>query len=426
MNRRVVVTGLGVVAPNATGLEKFRSAIRAGKSGIEKIPLLGDLKFACQIAGIPDVSEELKHQYFDELTVKVLKSTGIIYGCIAGIDAWKDAGFNVSSDSDIDWDTGCVFGSGLTGVDALRDAIYGVDALKVRRLGSRVVEQTMASGISAYMGGILGLGNQVTTNSSACSTGSEAITMCYDRIKSGQANRMLAGSCDSEGPYIWGGFDSMRVLNRKSNETPEQGSSPMSEEASGFVPGAGGGALVLEDLDSALTRGAKIYGEIIGAAVNSGGQRGEGSMTAPNPDGVKRCILQAIDSAGISPNDIDAICGHLTSTMGDVIEVDNWSKALGREGDDFPHINSLKSMIGHCLAGAGSIECVAALLQLEGGFFHSSINSENIHPEIEKVISKNKIPHTLMEATNFEVIAISIFGFGDVNCCIIFKKWNNN
>ncbi len=350
MSKRVVITGLGVVAPNATGLDNFHEAIKAGKSGIEKIQQLEELKFSCQIAGIPEVSEETKLQYFDELTVKVLKSTGIIYGCIAGMDAWRDAGLTIDSESEIDWDTGCIMGSGLTGVDALRDAIYGVDALKVRRLGSRIVEQTMASGISAYMGGILGLGNQVTTNSSACSTGSEAIIMSYERIRDGKATRMVAGSCDSEGPYIWGGFDSMRVLNRKNNESPAQGSRPMSSDASGFVPGAGGGALVLEDLDSALARGAKIYGEIIGSAINSGGQRGEGSMTAPNPEGVRRCIQQAIQAAEISPNDVDAICGHLTSTMGDVIEINNWSEALGRKGEDFPHVNSLKSMIGHCLA----------------------------------------------------------------------------
>ncbi|MBL4653500.1 MAG: beta-ketoacyl-[acyl-carrier-protein] synthase family protein [Flavobacteriales bacterium] len=426
MSKRVVITGMGVVAPNAIGLRDFKKAIQEGKSGIKKIQQLEDLKFACQIAGVPDVSEELKLKYFTPLMARTLKSKGILYGCMAGIDAWKDAGFEVDPESEIKWDSGCVFGSGLTGVEVFRDAIYEVDALKVRRLGSRVVEQTMGSGISAHLAGLMGFGNQVTSNSAACSTGSEAITMCYERIKEGKANRMLAGSCDSEGPYIWGGFDSMRVLNRKNNESPEQGSKPMSEDASGFIPGAGAGALVLEELETALARGAKIYGEVIGAAVNSGGQRGEGSMTAPNPEGVKRCILQAIDSAGISPNDIDAICGHLTSTMGDVIEVSNWGKALGRSGDDFPYINSLKSMIGHCLAGAGSIECVATLLQLDGGFFHPSINSENVHPEIEKTISKDKIPQSLMESTNFDVIAKSSFGFGDVNCCIIFKKWNNS
>lgn len=423
-SRRVVITGMGVVAPNAVGLNNFENAIKQGISGIKHIPLLEQLKFACQIAGIPHVSLEKKQEYFDDLTIKVLKSTGIIYGCIAGIDAWKDAGLSISKD-ELDWDTGCVFGSGLTGVDALRDAIYDVDALKVKRLGSRVVEQTMSSGISAYLGGILGLGNQVTTNSSACSTGTEALVMGYERIKEGKATRMLTGSCDSEGPYIWGGFDSMRVLNRKNNETPEKGSKPMSSDAAGFVPGAGGGALLLEELETAKKRGATIYAEVIGGAVNSGGQRGEGSMTAPNPIGVRRCINNAVMSAGISANEIDAICGHLTSTMGDVIEVNNWSKALNREKENFPYINSLKSMIGHCLAAAGSIECVAAVLQLKNGYFHPSINSEVIHPEIEKIIDKDKIPQKLMESTGFEVVAKSSFGFGDVNGCVIFKKYNN-
>src|SRR5690606_21838630 len=134
-----------------------------------------------------------------------------------------------------------------------------VDAGKTRRLGSTSVIQTMASGISAYLGGILGCGNQVTTNSSACTTGTEAVLMAYERIKHGKAKRMLAGSCGDHGPYVWGGFDAMRILPGNYNDNPQEASRPMSASASGFVPGSGAGALLLEDYDSAVKRGARIY-----------------------------------------------------------------------------------------------------------------------------------------------------------------------
>jgi len=416
---------MGVVAPNGIGLQAFEQALRNSESGIRHLTDLEKLNFSCQVGGIPPLTDEIKSRYFSELTIKVLKSSGIIYGCIAGMDAWKDAGFPPGADPDAepDWDAGCIFGTGLSGVEPLRDAIYAVDAGNVRRLGSRVVEQTMSSGISAYLCGILGLGNQVTTNSSACSTGTESIIMAWDRIREGKAEVMLAGSCDSFGPYIWGGFDSMRVLNRSSNDAPEKASRPMSATAEGFVPGAGAGALVLESLDHALKRGAKIYAEVLGGAVNAGGQRNGGTMTAPNSRGVIRCIVKAMENAGVQSGEVDAICGHLTSTMGDVLEVRNWSEALGRTGKDFPYINSLKSMIGHCLGAAGSIETVAAVLQLQNDFFHANLNAEDLHPEISGRIDAAKVPAKPVTPAGFSVIGKSSFGFGDVNACLFLKKY---
>ena len=133
-----------------------------------------------------------------------------------------------------------------------------IDLGMVRKLGSGTVVQTMASGITAYLSGKIGLGNQVTTNSSACATGTESLLMAYERIKAGQATCMIAGSTSDSGPYIWGGFDAMKVCTYKHNEEPEKGSRPMSETASGFVPSSGAGALVVESLSHALQRGAKI------------------------------------------------------------------------------------------------------------------------------------------------------------------------
>ena len=423
MSRRVVITGLGIVAPNGVGLEAFTHAIKNGISGIKKDTELERLQFSCQISGKPEISTDVALNYFTELELRNFNSTGILYGVIAGIDAWKDAGLEIQTNEDPDWDSGTIFGTGTSGIEKFRESIYKIDDFQTRRLGSTAVAQTMNSGVSAYLGGKLGLGNQVTTNSSACTTGTESIMMAYDRIKSGQAKRIVAGSTSDSGPYIWGGFDAMRVCTFKHNDSPEKGSRPMSASASGFVPGSGAGALVIEDLETALARGAKIYAEIIGGNINSGGQRGLGTMTAPNPVAVKKCITAAIKNAGIEANEINAINGHLTATSKDSLEIQNWSEALGRKGVDFPYINSLKSMVGHCLSGAGSIESVATVLQLHQGFVFPNINCEDLHAEIIDIIDSSRIPQQLV-TTELNFIAKASFGFGDVNGCVILKKYS--
>ena len=422
MKYRVVITGMGVVAPNAVGLDNFLEAIQKGRSGVTFHQKLRDLKFSCCIGGIPSISEELKSQYLTPLQLRGFDSAGILYGCIAGTDAWKDAGFEIDKKSPTDYNSGMVFGTGTSGIEKFREAIYKLDDQKVKRLGSTVVMQTMASGISAYLGGILGLGNQVTTNSSACTTGTEALLMGFERVQSGKASRMLVGSCSDDGAYIWGGFDAMKVMTYKHNKTPEEGSKPMSAHASGFVPGSGAGALVLESLESALERKATIYGEVLGGNINSGGQRNGGTLTAPNSEAVQRCIVDALRNANVNSKEIDAINGHLTATIKDPLEIENWAKALDRKGKEFPIINSLKSMTGHCLAAAGAIENVATVLQLKHQFIFPNINCNEVHPDILNLISKEKIPTALIRK-KINIIAKASFGFGDVNGCIIFKRY---
>ena len=423
MKNRVVITGLGVVAPNGVGVSAFTNAIKTGTSGVAFHQHLKDKGFSCCIGGIPKISEEKKAKYLTPLQLRGFNSTSILYGCIAGIDAWKDAGFSIDESSSLDSNTGLIFGTGTSGIEKLREAIYRIDDQKVRRLGSTSVVQTMASGISAYLGGILGLGNQVTTNSSACTTGTEALLLGFERIKSGKAKRMLVGSSSDSSLYTWGGFDAMRVMSYKHNETPEKGSRPMSADAAGFVPGSGAGALVLESLESAVARKATIYAEVLGGNVNSGGQRNGGTLTAPNSEAVQRCITDALLDAEITSTEIDVINGHLTATSKDSLEIENWTKALDRKGSDFPYINSLKSMVGHCLAASGAIECVASVLQLKGQFIFPNINCEEVHPEIVALIDTDKIPTKIIEK-NVTILAKASFGFGDVNACVLFKKYS--
>jgi len=423
---RVVVTGMGVVTPIANSIETFARALRDGVSGIRHLPLLAELKFACQVAGVPQGIDEIAERYFapDELRAM---NTSHLYGCIAAIDAWTDAGYerpDAEDDSALDWDVGAILGTGIGGMDTTGEKLVPmVDAGRVRRLGSTMVEQIMGSGVSARVGGLLALGNQVTSNSSACSTGNEAIIEGYHRIRAGRAERMLCGGTEGASHYIWAGFDSMRVLCRKHNDEPEKASRPMSASAGGFVPGSGAGVLHLENLASARARGATIHAELLGGAINCGGHRNGGSMTAPNPIGVQRCIRQALANAGVEAAEIDAINGHLTATGADPREVDSWAKALERSPDSLPVITSTKSMIGHGLGAAGAVESIASILMLEGGFVHPSLNCEDVHPEVEAYAGS--IPHTVREMPELTTIIKAGFGFGDVNTCAVFRRWDD-
>ncbi len=426
MERRVVVTGIGVITSNGHGKEEFKNALMQGKSGIRFRKQLEELKFACQVGGWIDkeVLDEKAKMYFTEEDLLAMNEIMILSG-IAGIDAWKDAGLEVPDrKSDyVNWDSGCIIGLGLSGIDTISERVIPyIDAGKVKRLGSTMVEQIMMSSVSAKMSGLLALGNQVSSNSSACNTGTEAIIMAYERIKRGDAEKMLAGGAESSSKYVWGSFDAMRVLCSKFNDQPEKASRPMSASADGFIPGSGSGILLLESLESAQKRGAKIYAEIIGTHLNCGGHRMGGSMTAPNSTSVQICIKEAVKKAKIKPEEIDAINGHLTATMADPIEVNNWAQALELPPEKFPYIQSTKSMIGHCLGAAGSIESVAVILELENGFLHPSINCEDIHEKIKPY--ESKVVRNLIKK-DIRIIVKASFGFGDVNGCIIFKKWEN-
>jgi 3-oxoacyl-(acyl-carrier-protein) synthase len=415
---------MGVVAPNGNGLEAYEAALRGGRSGIRSIPLLQELKFGCTVAGVPQDTDALAETYFDDDDLLAMNSNQR-FGCIAAVGAWTDAGFErpEHGDDHVYWEAGAIIGTGVGGLDTAGEKLIPMtDAGRVRRMGSTIVEQIMGSGVSARVSGMLALGNQVTSNSSACSTGAEAIVGGYERIKNGLADRMMCGGSEGSSHYIWAGFDAMRVLARKFNDEPEKASRPLSASAAGFIPGSGAGVLHLESLESAQERGARIYAEVLGSALNCGGHRQGGSMTAPNQTSVRRCIREAITDAGIESDEIDAINGHLTATVADPREVASWAAALDRTPETLPLICSTKSMIGHGLGAAGAMESVASILMLKGGFVHPSINCEDVHPEIEAYA--DSIPHEVVDTPNLRTIIKAGFGFGDVNVCVVFRKWS--
>ncbi len=422
--KRVVITGLGVIAPNANGVADFEMALRKGRSGLRHQESMAEAKFGCTVAGTPEGIDELCESTFTEEELLAMNISHR-YSSLAAIEAWQDAGLErPAADSDeVDWRSGAILGTGIGGMDTTAEKVVPLtNAAKVRRIGSTAVEQVMASGISARISGQLALGNQVTTNSSACSTGTEAISMGMERIRAGLADRMLCGGAEAASHFIWAGFDSMRVLNRNSNDDPEKASRPLSASAGGFIPGSGAGVVLLESLESALGRGASIHAELLGGGVNCGGHRMGGSMTSPNPTSVQRCITEALGDAGIRPEEVDAINGHLTATGADPKEIGSWARALEREPGALPPITATKGMIGHALGAAGGIESVASILMVERGFVHPSINCEDVHPEIEPHAAS--IPHEAIELPDLDVLVKAGFGFGDVNSCLIFKRFS--
>lgn len=248
--------------------------------------------------------------------------------------------------------------------------------------------------------------------------------MGVERIRAGLAEKMLCGGAEAASHYIWSGFDAMRVLCRNFNDQPEKASRPLSASAGGFIPGAGAGILLLESLESAQKRGARIHAEVLGSAVNCGGHRGGGSMTAPNPESVRRCIAMALRDAKVEPDQVDVINGHLTATGADPSEVKSWAAALGRAPEAMPVITATKGLIGHALGAAGGLEAIASVLMLNKGFVHGCLNCEDLHPEIEPYA--NAIPHEARDMPDMRVLVKASFGFGDVNACLVFSRWNTN
>lgn len=423
MNSRVVITGFGVISPNGIGTQNFLSSIKEGKSGIKFIQELEDYNFACRVGGVPDYTNSEFYNYIKKYSLHESDIT-VKYSVLAAIEAWKAAGFEIPdyfSDQTND-DCGIIIGSSCSGMEYFARKVYPLTKSgNVKKLGSQTIENIMESGPVAAISMILALGNQIMENSSACSSGTESIILASDRIKSGKAKVMLAGGTDPFSPFCWAGFDSMRLLNRKSNNIPEAASRPMSESAAGFIPAAGAGIIVLEELNHALDRNAVIYAEVLGSCINSGGHRKGGSMYASNPENVVKCIKQAILDSNIESSDIDLISGHLTGTKVDPKEVQNWVNALDLK-ESFPYINSLKSMTGHMQGAAGTVETIAAALQLHNNFVHPSLNCEDLHPEIEEIYDKEKIPKKTILNADLKYAIKAGFGFGDVNSCLVLGK----
>ena len=407
--RRVVVTGLGLVTPLGTGVEKTWKAICAGESGIGRITRFDPTGYDAQIAG--EVKDFDPAQFIEKKEIKKMDAF-IHYAVGAAQLAVDDAGLKISPEEATK--VGVYIGSGIGGLGSIE---HYHDVLKAKgpgRVSPFFIPMTiinLASGQVAIRIGAKGPNSCAVT---ACATGNHCIGDAYRLIQRGDADVMVAGGAEAAvTPLGVAGFAAAKALSFR-NDEPTKASRPFDMDRDGFVLGEGAGVVVIEELEHALRRGVRIYGEIIGYGMNSDAYH----ITAPpeEGEGAVRCMELALKDAGINRDQIGYINAHGTSTMADAIETRAIKRVFGEQAFRIP-VSSTKSMTGHLLGAAGGIEAVFSLLALFHGILPPTVNLDNPDPACDLDYVPNKArPAPIKTALS------NSFGFGGVNACLIFKK----
>jgi len=409
--RRVVVTGLGLVTPLGTGVEKNWEALLAGRSGIGPISRFQNVEFfSTRIAGqVPDFRAE------DFIEPKEIKKMDLFiqYSMGAAHMAMEDSRFKIAPEEAPR--VGVIIGVGLLGLETIETyhkAYLEGGPRKISPFFIPKVISNLAAGQIAIRHGAKGVN---WTPTSACASGSHAIGEAFHMIRSGLQDAILAGGAESViTPMGVGGFSAMKALSTR-NEEPERASRPFDKDRDGFVIAEGSGVMILEERERALKRGAKIYAEVVGYGANCDAYH----ITAPAPEGegAARCISLALDDAKMAPQEIDYINAHGTSTeYNDLNETQAIKKVFGERAYQIP-ISSTKSMTGHLLGAAGAIEGIYSVLALTRGAIPPTINYENPDPECDL----DYVPNQARKADLSAVLSNS-FGFGGTNACVIFKR----
>ena len=411
MERRVVITGLGVVSPVGSDLETFWKNLTAGKSGISRITKFDPTDYPVQIAA--EVKDFEPTKYFDKKEVRRLDPF-IQFAVGAADQAVKMAGLE---ESELDKErVGVIIGSGIGGLTTIEQQLKILWEKGPRRVSPYCVPMeiiNMASGIVSIRYGYKGPNVSVVT---ACATGTHAIGEAFRTIQYGDADVVVAGGAEScITPLSVAGFAAARALSTR-NDEPEKASRPFEKNRDGFVMGEGAGIVVLEELEHAKRRGAKILAEVVGYGTSGDAYH----MTAPAPggEGAARAIRNALRDAGIEPTEIDYINAHGTSTkFNDLFETMAIKSVFG----DYAYkvkISSIKSMIGHLLGAAGGVETVASVMTINTGVIPPTINYEEPDPECD-------LDYTPNEAVEKEVryVLKNSFGFGGTNACLVLKRF---
>jgi 3-oxoacyl-[acyl-carrier-protein] synthase-1 len=404
--RRVVVTGLGIVSCLGTDKESVLESLKAGKSGIKFQQEYADLGFRSQVAGSIDDLD------LDEMIDRKLRrfmGNAAAYSYISMEQAIKDAGLSEDQVSNVR--TGLIAGSGGA---SSADIVETADILRdkgVRRVGPYRVTRTMGSTVSACLATpfkIKGVNYSIT---SACATSAHCIGNAMEQIQLGKQDIVFAGGGEELHWSLSVMFDAMGALSSKYNETPEKASRAYDANRDGFVIAGGGGMLVLEELEHAKARGAKIYAELVGYGATSDGY----DMVAPSGEGAVRCMQQAMSTVDGS---IDYINSHGTSTpAGDIQELKAMKETFG---SNMPPVSSTKSLAGHSLGATGVQEAIYCLLMQENNFICASANIEEIDPEAEGL----PVVRERMDGVNLERVMSNSFGFGGTNSTLVFQKYN--
>ena len=409
MNRRVVVTGLGMITPIGNDVATSWKSALEGKSGIDRIQSFDASAFGSQIAG--EVKDFDPSKYLGVKEVRRFDRF-VHDGVAAGIMALEDSG--LENTDDFAPESGCAIGAGIGGLPVICANDQAYHERGPRRISPFMIPGciiNMASGQLAIMKNLQGPNIAHVT---ACSTGLHAIGEAMHIIRRGDATAMVAGGCEATvHPIGLGGFDSMHALSRR-NDDPATASRPFDKDRDGFVMGEGAGVLVLEELEHALARGAHIYAEIVGYGLSGDAYH----ITTPSTDGPARCMRMALRHAGLKPEDIQYLNAHGTSTnVGDANEVKAIKEVFGEHAKTLV-VNSTKSMTGHLLGGAGGVESCFTVKAIEEQISPPTINVFEQDPECDIDCCANQArPMTIEYAMK------NSFGFGGTNSTVIYRRW---
>ena len=406
--RRVVVTGLGLITPVGIGVKESWANIINGQSGIGKITKFDCSTFPSQIAG------EVKN--FDPLAYIPPKDarrmdTFIQFGIAAGIEAFKDSGIEVNDNNSER--IGVSVGSGIGGINLIESTSDVFDEGGVRKVSPFFIPGTIINMISGNLSIMLNLKGPNVSIVTACTTGTHSIGDAARMIEYGDADVMLAGGSEAAITELSvAGFSAAKALSSR-NDDPERASRPWDKDRDGFVIGEGAGVMVLEEYEHAKQRGAKIYAELSGYGMSADAYH----ITAPNMDGPRRSIVNALKNANVNPDNVQYINAHGTSTpLGDLNETNAIKATFG----DFAKkliVNSTKSMTGHLLGGAGGIESVFTVLAIHNQISPPTINIFNQDPECDLDYCANEA-----RSMKIDVALKNNFGFGGSNGSLVFKK----
>lgn len=406
--RRIVVTGLGVVSPVGIGVETSWANLVAGKSGITRISKFDPSNFSSQIAGEVkdfDVSQFLPAKEARRMDVFIQ------YGLAAAIEAVKDSGI-VATEENAER-IGVSIGSGIGGLRLIEETNDTYDEGGPRKISPFFIPGTIINMISGNLSIMYGFKGPNVSIVTACTTGTHSIGDAARMIEYGDADVMIAGGAEAAITELSvGGFAAARALSTR-NDDPATASRPWDKDRDGFVIGEGAGVMVLEEYESAKKRGAKIYAELVGYGMSADAYH----MTAPNMDGPRRSMRNAMQNAGINPDQVQFINAHGTSTpLGDTNETNAIKAAFGEHAKNLV-VNSTKSMTGHLLGGAGGLESVFTVLSIHHQISPPTINLFNQDPECDLDYCANSA-----RDLKIEYALKNNFGFGGTNGSLVFKK----
>ena len=406
-NRRVVITGMGIVSSIGNDIETVKNSLINQKSGIVKSSVYQEMGFRSQIHGEVKINLE---EFIDKKQLRFM-GAGAAYSVLSMEQAIADSGL---SDKEVSNPrTGLIAGSGGPSTANLLQAFDIAREKGPKRVGPFMVPRCMSSSVSACIATFFKIKGVNFSITSACSTSAHCIGIGTDQIKYGNQDIVFAGGGEELDWTLSVLFDAMGAMSSKYNDTPEIASRPYDIDRDGFVIAGGGGMLVLEELEHAKARGAKIYGEIVGHSANSDGF----DMVAPSGEGAVRCMQQALNSTN---QKVDYINAHGTSTpVGDMQEL-HAVREVFKDQDYLPKLTSTKSLTGHSLGATGVQEAIYTLIMMNNNFISGSANIENDDPEIGNI----EIPRKTIKNIDINLALSNSFGFGGTNACLAISKYN--